>query len=1349
MTLHPKLRAKVTAIEESKDLTSLSLDDLIGNLEVYVVIIKKDSEIVKGKREKKSHALKVRKEFSDEESPTSGSEDEEYAMEVRDFKKFFKKRDRYMIDMKRFIEAKESNLIYCEVSLEVDCKSQIELFFVYEDSIFESQNISTSNVHQQSLDDVGSETRPPMLERGPYVFKNFTPDDSQTPRLQIEDDLTGDDLKHYEAEIELKYVTQVRLAKRLTEDSYDDLFDYHSQYEKLINTSRAKKLEKSHDPLALVAHTGSSSRTSSPYYVTHPSLVVNYDDDYQGDAFQNNSEDPLTFAMINQTIVQAVRVNIQSKNSGNDGRNTRRLFVPKEFIEGNNVQNDTGNIQRTLGLHLQGLLQMFNPTIAVRKDEAGVTITDGQNDFLVVDATRMEEIKELSANICLIARIQPVNIDSNVGPSYDSAFLNEDIIRDLEQKRDNLQLFFAELKRQIVEIQKTQTILKRKMSENEDKYHETVLDLEARAKENENVIVNEVDVKNALTVKDVLCVSCAKNVLIPCHDKCLANYNLNVHSKVRRVLFTTPRTAKSTIEDTTPVVSRTRFYVTTTQSKSLNATLVVSKIKIAAVTPLCAKNKISEVAFRSNTCYVRNLEGDDLLTGAHESNLYTISISDMAASLPVCLLSKATSTKSWLWHRRLSHLNFGTINDLTKHDLVDGLPKFKYSKDHLPMSVSTIYGKKYILVIVDDYSQFTWVYFLHIKDETPEIIKKFIAQVQLNYNAKIHKILIDNGTEFKNATLKAHYEKISLSRCNFHRLLHSKSANNSSEVQQDSILTSSWPMYKEYFEKRSSEVFINSATQQVHNTEDSPSTSSIIVEEQKALPIVTTSEEQTSPISLNNVDESNKEDSANFDGNTIFVPYDAPNFKEAESSTTTLDPSNMHKFHQVKPSTHIRTKAHPLEQVIGDPSKPIMTQNRLQTYSKLCMYALTVRTFEPKNIKEAMSDHSWIESMQDELHQFKRLDVWELVPIADGKNIIAVKWLWKNKSDADNIIDVKTAFLNGPLKEKVYVSNLMDLSIQTFPTMFTGLRKLYTVSNKLHEHGLMYLTASRPDIAFATFVCARYQARPTVKHLKEVKRIFLYPRQSYNMRLWYPKDSEFELIAYSDANHARCKDNCKSTLGGLQFLGKKLMSWSSKKQDCTVMSTAEAEFVSLSTCCAQRYRYLMQSGSAFAYKYINIRYHFIKEHVEKGMVELYFVRTEYQLADLFTKALPKKCFEYLVHRIALDKGFSSKNYVRKFLRALHPKWRAKVTSIALKAKKESSDDETSTSRSDNEEYVMAVRNFKKFFRRKGKFVRQPREERKSFRQRDEKKGKSDRKCFRYGDPGHLIGDCPKTSRNKD
>ncbi|GJT34079.1 retrovirus-related pol polyprotein from transposon TNT 1-94 [Tanacetum coccineum] len=142
-------------------------------------------------------------------------------------------------------------------------------------------------------------------------------------------------------------------------------------------------------------------------------------------------------------------------------------------------------------------------------------------------------------------------------------------------------------------------------------------------------------------------------------------------------------------------------------------------------------------------------------------------------------------------------LNFGTINDLTKHDLVDGLSKFKYRKDHIcsacergkskkashpskvvpsnhsklellhmdlcgPMRVTSINEKRYILVIVDDYSRFTWVYFLCTKDETPEIIKNFIARVQLNYNAKVCKIRTDNGTEFKNATLKAYYDKLGI-----------------------------------------------------------------------------------------------------------------------------------------------------------------------------------------------------------------------------------------------------------------------------------------------------------------------------------------------------------------------------------------------------------------------------------------------------------------------------------------------------------------------------------------------------------------------------------------------------------
>ncbi|GKE06818.1 retrovirus-related pol polyprotein from transposon TNT 1-94 [Tanacetum coccineum] len=202
---------------------------------------------------------------------------------------------------------------------------------------------------------------------------------------------------------------------------------------------------------------------------------------------------------------------------------------------------------------------------------------------------------------------------------------------------------------------------------------------------------------------------------------------------------------------------------------------------------------------------------------------------------------------------------------------------------------------------------------------------------------------------------------------------------------------------------------------------------------------------------------------------------------------------------------------------------------------------------------------------------------------------------------------------------------------------------------------LMYLTASRPDIVHATCYCARYQARPTEKHLTAVKRIFRYLKNTINMGLWYPKDTGFELTAFSDSDHAGCLDSRKSTSGGIQFLGgDKLVSWSSKKQDCTSMSLAEAEYVSLSACCAQvlwlrtqltdygfhfdKIPMYCDSKAAIAIscnpvqhsrtKHIDVRYHFIKEQVEKGIVELFFVGTEYQLADLFTKALPEDRFMY-------------------------------------------------------------------------------------------------------------------------
>nr|GEY54944.1 copia protein [Tanacetum cinerariifolium] len=204
---------------------------------------------------------------------------------------------------------------------------------------------------------------------------------------------------------------------------------------------------------------------------------------------------------------------------------------------------------------------------------------------------------------------------------------------------------------------------------------------------------------------------------------------------------------------------------------------------------------------------------------------------------------------------------------------------------------------------------------------------------------------------------------------------------------------------------------------------------------------------------------------------------------------------------------------------------------------------------------------------------------------------------------------------------------------------------------------LMYLTVSRLDIMHATCYCARYQVKPTEKHLTMVKQIFRYLKDTIHMGLWYLKDTGFELTAFSDSDYTGCLDSRKSTSGGIQFLGDdKLVSWSSEKQDCTSMSSAEAEYVYLSACCAQvlwmrtqltdygfhfdKIPMYCDSKEAIAIlcnpvqhsrtRHIDVRYYFIKEKVEKCIVELFFFGTQYQLADLFTKSLPKERFKYLV-----------------------------------------------------------------------------------------------------------------------
>ncbi|GKA57553.1 retrovirus-related pol polyprotein from transposon TNT 1-94 [Tanacetum coccineum] len=208
---------------------------------------------------------------------------------------------------------------------------------------------------------------------------------------------------------------------------------------------------------------------------------------------------------------------------------------------------------------------------------------------------------------------------------------------------------------------------------------------------------------------------------------------------------------------------------------------------------------------------------------------------------------------------------------------------------------------------------------------------------------------------------------------------------------------------------------------------------------------------------------------------------------------------------------------------------------------------------------------------------------------------------------------------------------------------------------------LMYLTASRPDIQFSTCLCARYQANPKESHLIVVKRIFRYLKGTPSLGLWYPKCSGFDLKGYSDSDYAGCNMDRKSTSGACQLLGGKLMCWSAKKQQSVAMSSAKAEYVAAAGCCAnilwmksqltdydiiyEKVPIFCDNTSAIAIsnnpvlhsrtKHIDIRYHFIRDHILKGDIELHFIPTQYQLADIFTKPLDEPTFKRLIVELGM------------------------------------------------------------------------------------------------------------------
>ncbi|GJV90024.1 retrovirus-related pol polyprotein from transposon TNT 1-94 [Tanacetum coccineum] len=1128
-----------------------------------------------------------------------------------------------------------------------------------------------------------------------------------------------------------------------------------------------------------------------------------------------------------------------------------------------------------------------------------------------------------------------------------------------------------------------------------------------------------------------------------------------------------------------------------------------------------------EVAFRKHTCFVRDLDGVDLIKESRGTNLYTISVEDMMRFSPICLLSKASKNKSWLWHHRLNHLNFGTLNDLARKDLVRGLPWLKFEKDHLcsacqlGKSRKATHKPKTINTITEVF--------------TPPFNMEFCGPLRCR-----------NGViERRNCTLvEAAWTMLIFSKAPFENL-------GKLQPRADiGIFIGYAPSRKGYriYNKRTRQIMetihvqFDELTEQMAPVQSSPGpapnlltpgpiSSGLVPNPAPAIPYVPPTNKElemlfqpmfdeyfnppgirqdpipnvaqdpvipTGPsvsISIDLDAPSGSHISSPLDHHSSsvhhgvageqyaavnpfaaadpepFVNVFAPDYNSEASSSgeITIPETNQSTL----PHEHIRkwTDSHSLDNIIGNPSRPVSTRKQLAIDALWCFYNSVLSKVEPKNFKSAVTEDCWFQAMQEEIHEFDRLDVWELVPPPDRKLFTTIGHQWRptgrllplgdqwpltrntpskvvqivlwyldsgcskhmtgdrcsttlhlevafrkhtcfvrdldgvdlikrkvrdyyesigithektvlrtpqqngvverrnrtlveaartmlifskaplflwaeavatacytqnrslihtlhnktpyelvhdKKSDLsflhifgalcyptndnedlgklkakadigffvgytpnrkvnpfaatehepfvnvfapdpnskasssgiltittpnqstqphehlrkwtdshplDNIIgnpsrprkdivkkkvlilknpsprspdlklseyflanaasknmtvyqmDVKTAFLNGELKEEVYAPRAWYDTLSKFllaqgfskgvvdPTLFirkTGKHTLHVqiyvddiifastdpkdcdrfsneMSSKfqmsmmgqisfflglqisqnprgifinqskyaneilkkfdLHKSdpvdtpmvertkldedlsgipvdqtqyrsmigSLMYLTASRPDLVFAVCMCARYQSKPTKKHLEAVKRVFRYLQGSINMGLWYPKDTAMALTAYADADHAGCQDTRRSTSGSAQFLGDKLVSWSSKKQTSMSISSTEAEYIAMSGCCAQILWMRSQlSDYGFAYnhiplycdnksaialccnnvqhsrsKHIDIRHHFIREQVEKGVVELYFVRTEYQLADIFTKALPRERFEFILPRLGM------------------------------------------------------------------------------------------------------------------
>nr|GEW52777.1 retrovirus-related Pol polyprotein from transposon TNT 1-94 [Tanacetum cinerariifolium] len=602
-----------------------------------------------------------------------------------------------------------------------------------------------------------------------------------------------------------------------------------------------------------------------------------------------------------------------------------------------------------------------------------------------------------------------------------------------------------------------------------------------------------------------------------------------------------------------------------------------------------------EVAFRKSACFVRNENGVDFLTGDCSSNLYTIALNEIASNSPSYLLAKDSSSQSWLWHQH----------------------------------------------------------------EASEVIISFIKKTQVNLQLQVQRIRIDNGTKFKNKTLATFFDEVRISqqfsaaRTPQQNGVVERRNRTLVEAARTMLTFANIPLFLW------AEAIATTCFTQNHL---------IIYKRFDKTPYELINKRKPNIkffhvfgcrcYLLNDYDDVGKLKAKGDIG--VFVGYSKdyaafrsisndmiPNVDEASSShngfnerledsyfdasITFYDTSYVHTYYQPYPHETKWTKNHPLHQIISDPKSSVCTRGQLENS---CLFACLLSSIEPANVAEALKDADWVIAMQEELDQCARLKVWRLVPKPESKTIIKTKWNFKNKKDEN----VKTTFLNDILKEEVYVAQPLGFVSKQYPYHVYALYKaLYGLKQAPRAWMKNYDTISTPMVEQAKLKLDL--VRKPVDHTvyqSMIGSLMYLPSSRLDIMfatcLWYPKDSGFDLTAYSDADHAGCHLDRKKFKDVVVFNYCARVLWMRNQ-----LTNYGFFYDRVPVYCNSKsaIEILFNPVHHTQTKHIDVRYHFIKDHVEKGSIELYFVGTEYQLADLFMKSLPEARLKFLVEKLGM------------------------------------------------------------------------------------------------------------------